>query len=57
MPQQFEFPKRPAAPQMTFSPRMLYYIVGVLAVLWVLSGIYTISPDEKAVVLRFGKVH
>lgn len=57
MPQQFEFPKRPAAPQMTFSPRMLYSIVGVLAVLWVLSGIYTISPDEKAVVLRFGKVH
>lgn len=57
MPQQFEFPKRPAGSQMTFSPRMLYSIVGVLAALWVLSGIYTIAPDEKAVVLRFGKVH
>jgi membrane protease subunit HflK len=57
MPQQFEFPKRPNTPQMNFSPRMLYSIVGILAALWVLSGIYTVAPDEKAVVLRFGKVY
>jgi membrane protease subunit HflK len=35
---------------------MLYAIVGVLAVVWAFSGIYTVAPDEQAVVLRFGKV-
>lgn len=57
MSQQFEFPKRPGAPPINFSPKMVYSIIGVLIVLWGLSGVYTVEPDEKAVVLRFGKVH
>jgi len=55
MPQQFEFPGRRTAPQLRFSPRMLLAVVGVLGALWVLSGTYTVSPDERAVILRFGK--
>jgi membrane protease subunit HflK len=34
---------------------MLYSIIGILLGLWMLSGIYTVEPDEQAVVLRFGK--
>ena len=56
MSQQFEFPKRPPAPPVNFSPRMAFTVIGALLVLWGLSGIYTVEPDEKAVVLRFGKV-
>jgi len=55
MPQQFEFPKRRTAPQLSFSPRMLYAVLGILIVLWLLSGVYTVAPDEQAVVLRFGR--
>ena len=39
-----------------FSPRTVYIVLGVLAALWLASGIYTVDPDEKAVILRFGKV-
>lgn len=56
MPQQFDFPKSPVQ-SLRFSPRTVYLILGVLAALWVLSGIYTVDPDEKAVILRFGKLH
>ena len=56
MSQRFEFPKRPTAPPVNFSPRMAFTVMGALLVLWALSGIYTVEPDEKAVVLRFGKV-
>ncbi|HCL29488.1 MAG TPA: FtsH protease activity modulator HflK [Candidatus Latescibacteria bacterium] len=56
MPQQFDFPKNPIQ-QLRFSPRTVYLVLAVLATLWVLSGIYTVDPDEKAVILRFGKLH
>jgi membrane protease subunit HflK len=36
---------------------MVYTAIAVLVALWGLSGVYTVEPDEKAVVLRFGKVH
>jgi membrane protease subunit HflK len=57
MSQQFEFPKRPTTPPVNVSPRMVYTAIAVLVALWGLSGVYTVEPDEKAVVLRFGKVH
>lgn len=57
MPQQFEFPGKRTPPQLRFSPRMLLAVIGVLAALWVLSGTYTVGPDERAVILRFGKFH
>ena len=55
MPQQFEFPGRRAPVQLHFNPKMLYLVLGVLVGLWLLSGTYTVSPDEKAIILRFGK--
>ena len=55
MPQQFDFPKNPVQ-QLRFNPRMVYLVLGILGVLWILSGVYTVEPDEKAVVLRFGKL-
>ena len=55
MPQQFDFPKSPI--QLNFNPRTVYLVLGILAILWVLSGIYTVGPDENAVILRFGKLH
>ena len=56
MPQQFDFPKSPV-PSLKLNPRTVYLVVAVLFGLWLLSGIYTVAPDEKAVVLRFGKLH
>ena len=55
MPQQFDFPKSPVS-SIKLNPRTVYTVLGVLFCLWVLSGIYTIAPDERAVVLRFGKL-
>ena len=55
MPQQFEFPSQRSLPQFKFNPKMLYSIIGILLGLWILSGVYTVEPDEQAVVLRFGK--
>jgi len=34
---------------------MLYAVLGILIVLWLLSGVYTVAPDEQGVVLRFGR--
>jgi membrane protease subunit HflK len=55
MPQQFDFPKPPTQ-NIRFQARTIYLALGVLAVLWLLSGIYQVEPDERAVVLRFGKL-
>ena len=38
-----------------FTP-LLKWIVPILLVLWLLSGIYIVGPDEQGVVRRFGKV-
>ncbi|MEK8090600.1 FtsH protease activity modulator HflK [Thermithiobacillus plumbiphilus] len=32
----------------------LPYVIGILALLWLASGIYVVGPDEQGVVLRFG---
>lgn len=55
MPQQFEFPKT-QFPSLKLNPKTVYGVLGVLAGLWILSGIYTVAADEEAVVLRFGKL-
>ena len=55
MPQQFEFPGKKNMPPINFNPKMIYAILAGLVGLWLVSGIYSVEPDEKAVVLRFGK--
>jgi len=55
VPQQFEFPKT-QIPSLKLNPKTIYIVLGVLAGLWILSGIYTVAVDEKAVVLQFGKL-
>lgn len=55
MPQQFDFPRSPIPLKLT--PKTVYLILGLLVVLWLASGIYTVSADEQAVVLRFGKLN
>ena len=57
MSQQFEFPKRQQMPPINVSPRTIIFVVVAIVALWLLSGIYTVAPDEKAVVLRFGEVN
>ncbi|MFH1571705.1 MAG: FtsH protease activity modulator HflK [Gemmatimonadota bacterium] len=42
-------------PSLNLTARTVYLVLGILAVLWLLSGVYTVDPDEQAVVLRFGK--
>lgn len=37
------------------SGKGLWWIAGGIALLWLLSGIYIINPDEEGIVLRFGK--
>ena len=36
-----------------FSP---WWLLGAVVVLWLLSGIYIVAPDERGMVLRFGKL-
>ncbi|MDY6911930.1 MAG: hypothetical protein SVM79_06230, partial [Chloroflexota bacterium] len=33
---------------------VIWIIVGVVVVIWLLTGIYTVGPGEKGVVKRFG---
>ncbi len=37
------------------SPFLGLIIIAVIAVLWIASGVYTVSPDEKAVLRTFGR--
>jgi membrane protease subunit HflK len=37
------------------SPQHLGAIIGVVAMVWVASGFYTVGPDQRGIVLRFGK--
>ena len=57
MPQQFDFPGGKPLPSFTLTPKTLAAILGIIAVLWVASGIYKIAPDEQGIVLRFGALH
>jgi len=52
--QQYDFPNRPQI-NLNISPRLIYYALGVIALLWIASGIYIVNPAERAVVLRFGR--
>ena len=54
MGQQFNFP-RGSVPSLNLTPRTVYLVLGILVVLWLLSGVYQVGLDEQAVVLRFGK--
>ena len=54
MPQQFEFPGGKPMPSFKLTPKTLAAILGIIAVLWILSGIYKVAPDEQGVVLHFG---
>ena len=52
--QQYDFPRRPDI-NLRISPRMIYLALGVILLIWVLSGIYQVDADQQAVVLRFGR--
>jgi len=54
MPQQFDFPRSPVP--IKLNPKTAYLIMGLLVVLWLASGIFTVAQDEEGVVLRFGKL-
>jgi|SaaInl7_200m_RNA_FD_contig_31_782743_length_1478_multi_8_in_0_out_0_2 modulator of FtsH protease HflK len=51
--QQYNFPNKPSF-DLTMSPKLVYYALGAIFVLWLASGIYIVQPAEQAVVLRFG---
>ncbi len=36
--------------------RMLFYLVGAIFIIWLLTGIYIVDPGEMGVVRRFGKM-
>lgn len=55
MPQQFDFPRSPVH-GLRLTARTVYLVLGLLGVLWLLSGAYTVAPDERAVILRFGRL-
>ena len=50
-PPSFSWPK---FPKMEGVPR-LRWLIGAACLVWVLSGIYIVQPDEAGVVLRFGR--
>ena len=52
--QEYQFPNRPNF-DLQFNPKMIYYGLIVIALLWLGSGIYTVRQDEQAVVFRFGE--
>ena len=45
----------PFGPDFKFNLAWLKWIIPVVVVLWLLSGIYIVRPDEEGVVRRFGK--
>jgi membrane protease subunit HflK len=52
--QQYNFPSRPSF-DLKVSPRLVWYALGAVLLLWAASGIYIVNPDEQAVVFRFGR--
>ncbi len=55
----YNFNKNPNNPFKGFSSKLggkgVWLIGGGLVVLWLLSGIFIVNPDEEGIVLRFGK--
>ena len=47
--------RAPFGPNINFDVRWLKLIIPAIVVLWLLSGIYIVGPDEQGVVRRFGK--
>ena len=45
----------PFGTNITFNPKWLSWLIPLVVVLWLLSGIYIVRPDEQGVVRRFGK--
>ncbi len=45
----------PFGPNISFNMRWLKVIIPAVVLVWVLSGIYIVGPDEQAVVRMFGK--
>ncbi len=37
------------------SPQLLWLVVAVMVAVWLASGAYTVGPDQRGIVLRFGK--
>lgn len=47
--------KSPFGPNIHFNWSWLKWLIPLIVVLWLLSGIYIVRPDEQGVVRRFGK--
>jgi membrane protease subunit HflK len=47
--------RAPFGPNISFNAAWLKLIIPVIVLLWALSGIYIVRPDEQGVVRRFGK--
>ena len=47
--------RSPFGPDFKFNPAWLKWIIPAVVVLWLLSGIYIVRPDEQGVVRQFGK--
>jgi len=47
--------RSPFGPDFKFDRRWLKWIIPAIVVLWLLSGIYIVGPDEQGVVRQFGK--
>ncbi|HEX9869510.1 MAG TPA: FtsH protease activity modulator HflK [Candidatus Tectomicrobia bacterium] len=45
----------PALQLSQIKPQLLGGIIGVMAVIWLASGSYTVGPDQRGIILRFGK--
>jgi membrane protease subunit HflK len=54
MMQQYNFPNKPNF-EISVSPKLIYYGLAVVLLLWLASGIYIVRAAEQAVVLQFGR--
>ena len=37
------------------SPLLIFFVILIIALFWIGSGVYTVAPDQQAVVRTFGK--
>ncbi len=52
--QQYNFPNKVNF-DIAFSPKLIYYGLAVIVLLWLASGIYIVKAAEQAIVLQFGR--